>query len=135
MRTQGFLAIGAALIIAAVAVCGCAISPQSKPSKPDKREALVPAELVPEGFHPGDCWFVKKAEVTTEGGPSGSKVATGQKGAEISCKVTGHMDYGFTSVPTCRTTGGKDLPLSDCCLNADGSTIPGCTPKPQPPAE
>ncbi len=119
-------------LIFAMALAGCAVSPQSKPKQPDQRD-MVPAELVPKGFQSGDCWFVRKAEITTAGGPSGSKVATGEKGPQISCKVTQHMDYTFTTVPTCRTTSGKDLPLTDCCMNADGSTIPACTPKLQPP--
>ena len=125
MLPSGKLWKGVALILT-IAVASCAYSPKSKP-------AAIPPELVPPGFTADQCWIDKEAEVTTEGGASGSKVATGGHGLQVRCKATQHLDEQSKSLPVCHTQGGKSLPLSDCCLNEDGSTIPACTPKLQPP--
>jgi hypothetical protein len=72
---------------------------------------------------------VKPAEAVTD---DGSKVSHGGARTQVECH---HHEQGATvmkSTPTCKTKAGADLPLSDCCVNADGTEMPNCTMKLQP---
>lgn len=121
------------MILVSVSLVACAGSPRSQKESTAQE---VPANLVPHGFTPGECRYVRQGEVTTrEISPGGLNVATGETKPQIECNHPGSTNYTLTSVPVCHSQSGKSLPLSDCCMKEDGTSIPACTPKIQPPGE
>jgi len=116
----------------AVAVCtilaACGVT---HPPKPDP----VPKELISAGFSADECHIVKPAEAMTETGPDGRPVTTGTRSPEVACQKPGQSITTTKSVPVCHTKGGKELPLSDCCMTDSGEPMPACTPKIQPLGE
>ncbi len=118
-----------ALVAAVCTLTACAISTQSPKPEP------IPKESIPAGFSAAECHVVKSAEAMTEESPDGTKYTTGTRSPEVSCQHHEQGPVTVTTTPTCKTKAGADLPLSDCCLNTDGSTIPACTPKIQPAGE
>jgi hypothetical protein len=59
-------------------------------------------------------------------------LSVGKRPPKVECSKHTEGSTTVTHTMTCRTMAGKDLPLSDCCLNPNGSKIPACEPKPQP---
>lgn len=116
-----------------IAVCtfvlsACASNPQ--------KLAPVPPELVPAGFSAADCHITDPGgPITDNNGPNGTARNVGTRAPKVACTKKEGETVNTTSAPTCHTQGGKVLPVSDCCMNPDGSKIQGCTPKLQPPGE
>jgi hypothetical protein len=121
-------------VVLCVAVCtfllsACATNPPPKPMP-------VPPELVPAGFSAADCRVTDPGgPITDNSGPNGTPRNVGTRAPKVECKKHQGESVQATTTPTCHTQGGKPLPLSDCCMNLDGSRIQGCTPKQQPPGE
>jgi hypothetical protein len=111
------------------AVCtilsACAGRPAPKP------EPILP-ELIPAGYAASECRITDPGGAITSSGPDGRPMTVGNRQPKVECAH--HTErITTTSVPVCHTKSGKGLPLSDCCMNPDGTQIAGCTPKLQPP--
>ena len=100
----------------------------STPPKPEP----VPPELVPVGFSAADCRVTEPGGPLTETGLDGRPMQVGTRPPKVQCSQ--HVSIA-SETTTCHTKGGKPLPMSDCCLNLDGSKVPECTPKPQSAGE
>jgi hypothetical protein len=120
----------ARLPVAAVCTILCACG-ATQPLKPER----VPEELVPAGFSAADCHVVEPAQALTETGPDGRPMTVGSRQPKVECQKSGQSVVTTKSVPVCHTTGGKKLPLADCCMTESGDPIPACTPKLQPLGE
>jgi hypothetical protein len=116
----------------AIATAVCTILSACAATQPPKPEP-VPPELVPAGFSAAECRVVKPAEAITADGPGGTKTTMGMRSPEVSCEHANQSVVTTKSVPVCHTTGGKQLPLADCCMTESGDPIPACVPKLQPP--
>jgi hypothetical protein len=114
-----------------LAVCTVLSACATQPPKPEP----VPKELVPAGFSAADCRVTKPAEAITQDGPGGSKMTMGMHPPQVECQHHEQGPLTVKSAPTCHTTGGKQLPLADCCMTDAGTLIPQCTPKLQSPGE
>jgi hypothetical protein len=62
-------------------------------------------------------------------------VTAGERDPEVRCEHHESSPGAIKVIPTCKTRDGKALPLSDCCMDAEGQQIPNCTMKLQPPGE
>jgi hypothetical protein len=87
----------------------------STPPKPEP----IPAEQIPKGYKAQECQIVKAAHTDTVPGLGGAPVSTGGRSSTVECHHSQHVETTI-SVPVCHTQGGKELPLSDCCLNSRG---------------
>lgn len=117
--------------VALVAICTCSLSilatvTVSKESEP------IPPELIPAGFTAADCRITEPGGPITETDADGHPKTVGRRPPKVECSK--HAEGGVTTTHTvsCHTKAGKELPLSDCCLNPDGSRIPSCELKRQP---
>jgi hypothetical protein len=118
--------------ITSLAVCTI-LTACASGTAPRKQES-IPAELIPAGYTAAECKVTDPGGPITETGTNGQPVTVGHRPPTVNC--THHTEtITTTSRPVCHTKAGVELPLSDCCMNPDGSQNTGCTPKLQPPAE
>jgi hypothetical protein len=115
--------------IAVLAVCGLSAYATGAASK--EPEPIPPA-LIPVGFTAADCHITKPGGPIIEQDADGRPRTVGKRPPKVECSKHTEGTTTETHTVTCRTQAGKDLPLSDCCLNSDGSKIPACELKPQP---
>jgi hypothetical protein len=116
------------LIMAVCTLSACATG--SAPAKPEP----IPPDLIPPGYTARECRITDPGGAITAPGPEGRPVTVGERKPKVECAR--HIErITATDAATCHTKGGRELPLSACCMNPDGSPIAGCTPALQPPAE
>lgn len=116
------------------AVCTCLLSACTTGTVPKEPEP-IPAELIPPGYSAADCRITEPGGAITETGPDGRPMTVGERKPTVQCHKHDEGQVTMTSTPVCYTKRGKELPLSDCCMNPDGSKIPSCEPKLQPVGE
>lgn len=116
-------------IVAVLTLTACSTGPAPKTPEP------IPPELIPAGFTAADCRITEPGGPITDIGPDGRPYDRGTRQPKVECTHHSEVRVGESVVTTasCRASSGKDLPFSDCCMNPDGSKIPACEPKRQPP--
>jgi hypothetical protein len=117
--------------IALLVVCACSLSVYASGAA-SKEPDRIPPELIPPGFTAADCRITKPGGPDTEEGSDGRQRTVGKLPPKVAC--TKHP-VTITHSASCHTEAGKELPPADCCLNADGSKIQNCEPKPHPADE
>ena len=127
---KGLLKMLRITLVAAV----CTILSACATTQPPKPDA-IPPELVPAGYSAADCRITEPGGAVTETGPDGRPMTVGSRQPKVECNKHTQGATVVKSTPTCKTKAGVDMPLSDCCLNDDGTTIPNCTIKSLPPGE
>jgi hypothetical protein len=96
-----------------------------------KEPGPIPPELIPAGFTAADCHITKPGGPIVEEDADGHPRTVGKRPPKVECSKHTEGRATETHTASCRTKAGKGLPLSDCCLNTDGSMIPACKLKPQ----
>ena len=111
------------LIVAVLTLAACSAGPSPK------RTESIPPELIAAGFTAADCHITEPGRHITQTGPDGRPYDQGTRPPKVECSLHSELRHESTQTASCRTSSGKDLPLSDCCMNPDGSKIPACEPK------